>query len=83
MTKMKEVDLEKHGDDFDGVTFIVNDVHDGEDLKNLKEIIKENPGESPVRIIIHKKNDKKLMMLNHKVDKNEKILECIKKFSAY
>jgi DNA polymerase III subunit alpha len=83
LNKMKEIDLEKHGDHFDGITFKVNDVHNGEDLKYLKKAIKENPGDCKVRIIIHKKNDKKVMMLNHKIAKTTEILECIKKFGSY
>ena len=83
LTKMKKIDLEKHGDNFNGVTFKINDIHNGDDLKDLKEKIKKNPGDCCVRIVIHKKNDKKVMLLNHKVEKNPEILECIKRFGSY
>ncbi len=83
LIKMKEIDLEKYGDNFDGVTFKVNDVHDGDDLKNLREKIRNNPGDNPVRIVIHKKDDKKTMVLKHKIKKSPEILECIKKFASY
>ncbi len=83
LTKMKEIDLAKYGDDFDGITFKISDRHNGEDLKKLKEKIKANPGENPVRIVISRKNDKKKMNLKHKVEKNPEILECIKKFDSY
>ena len=83
LTKMKEIDVGKYGDSFEGITFKINDVHNGDDLKKLREKIKNNPGECPVRIIIHKKNDKKTMVLKHKIKKSPEILECIKKFASY
>ncbi len=83
LNKMKEIDLAKYGDNFEGITFKINDIHDGEDLKMLKETIQKHPGDFPVRIIIHKKEDKKKMVLKHKVAKTQQILECIKKFNTY
>jgi DNA polymerase III subunit alpha len=83
LVKMKEINLQKYGDHFEGITFKINDVHNGDDLKELKENIKKNPGDCPVRIIVHKKGDKKDMVLKHKVEKTPEILACIKKFSSY
>ena len=83
LVKMKEINLKKYGDNFEGITFKVNDVHDSKDLKKLREKIKSNPGDCPVRIIIHKKDDKKTMVLKHKVKQCPEILECMKKFSSY
>lgn len=83
LNKMKEIDLEKYGDDFEGITFRINDVHNGEEMKELKEKIKKNPGDCPVRIIVHKKDDYKNMVLKHKVKKTPEILECIQKFNSY
>ncbi len=82
LTKMKEIDMEKYSDEFDGITFRINDIHNGEDLKMLKETIKKNPGDCLVRIIVHKKGDKKNMVLKHKINKTPEILECIKKFGS-
>jgi len=81
LERIKEIDLNKHADNFEGISFKVGDEHTQEDLEELKRIITQNSGQYSVRIIINKNNENKIMNLNHKVDKNQEILKYIEKFS--
>lgn len=80
LEKIKEIDLQKHGDTFTGVTFRVHTEHTDDDLKDLKDMIKNNSGTIPVRIIIDKPDDQKVMLLNCMVTKNETVIKYLSKF---
>jgi DNA polymerase III subunit alpha len=81
LDKIKEIDLEKHGDNFKGITFKVTDKHTEEDLEDLKKTIENNPGNLSVRIFISKKKDRKVMNLNKKIEKNAEVLKYVGKFA--
>ncbi len=80
LDKIKKIDLEKHSDKFEGITFRVNEEHSDDDLEDLKGVIKNNNGENPVRIIYQKNNENRIMVLNCKVEKNQEVLNYAERF---
>jgi hypothetical protein len=81
LEKAKVVNPAKFGTNFSGVTFKINGVHSEEEVLKLKETIKSNPGDTPVRIIMESSGDNHVMNLEHKVEMNGDIERCIDRFS--
>lgn len=82
LDKAKLVDPSKHGSNFHGITFKVNGVHTVDEITELKKAIKENPGETPVRIMIKDDNGgDRSLMLNYSIAINDNTKSLIEKFS--
>jgi DNA polymerase-3 subunit alpha len=79
--KAKYIDEEKHGSDFSGVIFKVGDKHTDSDLDSLKEFIKSNPGDTPVKILLNKDNQLKSIELKNKINMNSDARILLNKFS--
>lgn len=82
LEKARSVDPKKFGSNFSGVTFKVRDADDTEEIARLKECIKNNPGETSVRIVIaDQENGDREMILSYKIVLNESTRAMIERFS--
>ena len=81
LDKAKALDPEKHSNNFSGIIFKIKDEHTEVDISELKQIIKDHPGDIPVKIISLQGDEVKTVVLNNKVAKCAEIEECQKKFS--
>ncbi len=81
LDKVKALDPEKHSNNFSGIIFKIRDDHTEGDISDLKQIIKDHPGDIPVKIISLQGDEVKTVVLNNKVAKCAEIEECQKKFS--
>ncbi len=80
--KAKRIDPEKHGFNFTGITFNVKENHSIDEINDLKSFIKNNPGETQVKIVIHDADGtEKSIVLNNSVKLDNKTEEYLKKFS--
>jgi DNA polymerase-3 subunit alpha len=79
--KAKALDPAKHARKFEGITFKVRDFHTEDDISNLKDVIRSNPGDVAVRIMIYKENDDPTsVVLNNRVAMTDEVSEMISKF---
>jgi DNA polymerase-3 subunit alpha len=76
----KALDPAKYAKKFEGVTFKVRDINTEEEILQLKEIIRDSPGTTPVRILRYLNGDEKSMILNNMVSLTPDIEEMLKKF---
>ncbi|MCB9790590.1 DNA polymerase III subunit alpha [Candidatus Nomurabacteria bacterium] len=82
LEKAKLIDPKKFGSNFSGVTFKVRDANNADEIVELKECIKKNPGETSVRIIIADlDNGDREMILNYKIALNDTTRAMIERFS--
>ncbi len=80
--KAKHIDPEKHGTNFNGVIFNVQDTHTVKEIDDLKRFIRDNPGDIPVKIVIHDSDgSEKSIFLNNSITQNPATDEYLKKFS--
>lgn len=65
--KAKQVDQDKFGSNFKGVIFKINKKHTKTQIQQLKEYLNSNPGDLPVKIIVHDKEGLRTIDINNKI----------------
>lgn len=82
LEKAKVVDEEKHGTNFQGITFKVTSKHSVEEINELKQYIREHPGDVPVKItIVDEDSSERSVYLDRPVQVDEQTEAYLKKFS--
>lgn len=80
--KAKLIDPDKHGTNFEGITFNVKEDHTVEDINELKSYIRSHPGEIQVKIVIHDTDGtEKSLFLNNSVEMSNETEKYLKRFS--
>lgn len=80
--KAKSLDPKKYAKKFEGITFKIRANHSEEEIIMLKEAIRNNLGEVPVKILKYEEDGSvKSMILNNMVELNDNITLMQKKFS--
>ncbi len=81
LEKAKYIDLTKFSENFDGIVFKLKDSQSEDDLAELREFIKDNPGDTPVKILMKVDGELKSILLKHKISLEGKASEYIQRFS--
>ncbi|HVX92958.1 MAG TPA: OB-fold nucleic acid binding domain-containing protein, partial [Candidatus Dojkabacteria bacterium] len=79
--KSMYIDQEKFATEFSGIIYKINQKNKQKDIDALKTFIKENPGDTPVKIIIKNKEGVKTVNLKQGIEYNEQAKEFLKKFA--
>ena len=74
------VDEERFSSKFDGVTFRIKPSHTEEEIKELKQFIKESNGNTPVKIMVNDGDKIKTVILGKKIDMNADTKKWLRKF---
>jgi DNA polymerase-3 subunit alpha len=80
MEKGQYIDEDKHGDNFEGVTFRIRDKHTQDEIKSLKEYLSSSDGDTPVRIIVNNGSKNKSVLLEKKISMNSETKRWLRKF---
>lgn len=79
--KGKALDPAKCASTFEGVTFRINELNTEEEIMSLKQAIRNNPGDLPVKVITYQDSARKVMILNNKIAVTDEIKVYIDRFS--
>ena len=80
MEKGQYIDEDKHGDNFEGVTFRIRDKHTQDEIKSLKEYLSSSNGDTPVRIIVNNGSKNKSVLLEKRISMNSETKRWLRKF---
>ena len=80
MEKGQYIDEDKHGDNFEGVTFRIRDKHTQDEIKELKEYLSSSNGDTPVRIIVNNGSKNKSVLLEKRISMNSETKRWLRKF---
>lgn len=79
--KAKVIDPERFGSNFKGHTFKVRDEHSQDEILELRNFIKENPGNDDVRIILYEEGGERIIPIKTGIRINDKAEALLERFS--
>jgi len=80
MEKGQYIDESKYGDEFEGITFRINETHSENDIKELKRYLSSSNGDTPVRIIVNNGKENKSVLLEKRIEMNGETKKWLRKF---
>jgi len=80
MEKGQYIDENKHGNNFDGITFRIRPTHTEDEIKQLKKYISSSSGDTSVRIVVNNGSANKSVVLEKKIEMNSETKRWLRKF---